>query len=392
MRIAVANWTAREVGGIETYLKRLLPALAQKGHELLVVAEGDVPPSRASIVPPGVQLLCLDQVGVDAALKTVSDWRPSVIYTNYLGSTDVEEKLQSLAPSVASVHQYATCISGHKTFLVPSAVPCSRSFGPGCLAHYYPRRCGGLNPVTMLRLYRDAGRRLAVLRTYGAVIAHSRYVAREYARHGIHAEVVYCPVRESSPCVDSGAGATTTGPLLFVGRMDRIKGGRELLAALPIASRLLNRDLELTLIGDGPDRPAWESLSRRLPPTVRSTFRGWIPHQAVTLEYPSASLLVVPSVWPEPFGMVGLEAAMHGVPSAAFAVGGIVEWLVDGANGALAPSNPPTAEGLAEAIARCLAGGERYRALRDGSRKAYRDFAKRNAADEVLGVLARVAA
>ena len=83
---------------------------------------------------------------------------------------------------------------------------------------------------------------------------------------------------------------------------------------------------------------------------------------------------------------------MHGVPCAAFAVGGIVEWLVDGANGALAPSNPPTAEGLAEAIARCLAGGERYRALRDGSRKAYRDFANRNAADEVLGVLARVAA
>ena len=53
-------------------------------------------------------------------------------------------------------------------------------------------------------------------------------------------------------------------------------------------------------------------------------------------------LLVVPSVWPEPFGLVGPEAAHHGVPSAAFAVGGIPEWLVDGVSGHLAAGDRPT--------------------------------------------------
>ena len=51
----------------------------------------------------------------------------------------------------------------------------------------------------------------------------------------------------------------------------------------------------------------------------------------------ASRLLVVPSVWPEPFGSVGMAAARCGVPAAAFAVGGIPQWLHDGVNGHLAP-------------------------------------------------------
>ena len=56
-----------------------------------------------------------------------------------------------------------------------------------------------------------------------------------------------------------------------------------------------------------------------------------------------ADLLLVPSLWPEPFGMVGVEAARRGVPSVAFAVGGIPEWLIDGATGTLVPPRPTPA-------------------------------------------------
>ena len=49
-------------------------------------------------------------------------------------------------------------------------------------------------------------------------------------------------------------------------------------------------------------------------------------------------MLVVPSRWPEPFGMVGIEAMARGRPVVAFANGGIPDWLDDGNTGFLVPA------------------------------------------------------
>jgi glycosyltransferase involved in cell wall biosynthesis len=62
----------------------------------------------------------------------------------------------------------------------------------------------------------------------------------------------------------------------------------------------------------------------------------------------------MPSLWPEPLGLSGLEALQLGTPVVAFATGGIPEWLEDGVDGYLAPADPPTAEGLASAIVKAL--------------------------------------
>jgi glycosyltransferase involved in cell wall biosynthesis len=70
---------------------------------------------------------------------------------------------------------------------------------------------------------------------------------------------------------------------------------------------------------------------------------------AEVLEQTSALLL--PSRWPEPFGIVGLEAFAHGRPVIASQVGGIPEWL-DANAGALVPPADPAA--LAAAIAAVL--------------------------------------
>ena len=71
------------------------------------------------------------------------------------------------------------------------------------------------------------------------------------------------------------------------------------------------------------------------------------------VEEPTAKLVVVPSRWPEPFGMIGLEAMHYGRPVVAFRVGGIPDWLEHGVTGLLAPEQDTRA--LAQAIDQLLA-------------------------------------
>jgi glycosyltransferase involved in cell wall biosynthesis len=118
------------------------------------------------------------------------------------------------------------------------------------------------------------------------------------------------------------------------------------------------------MIGDGPQRARWEQIARDL--RVEATFTGWIKGNERWSLVRRAALVAVPSTWPEPFGLVGLEAAALGVPAIAFDVGGIRQWLRDGISGRLVPG-PPRAAAFAAALADLLADADRLAAMRDAA-------------------------
>jgi glycosyltransferase involved in cell wall biosynthesis len=87
--------------------------------------------------------------------------------------------------------------------------------------------------------------------------------------------------------------------------------------------------------GDGPQRDEWQRLARR--DGVAAEFPGWLDSARRLSALSGATVLAVPSVWPEPFGLVGLEAAARGVPAVAFDTGGIRQWLHHQVSGLLVP-------------------------------------------------------
>jgi glycosyltransferase involved in cell wall biosynthesis len=239
----------------------------------------------------------------------------------------------------------------------------------------------------MLELYRTQSRRLEVLRKYNAVITHSEFMREEYIRHGVSAARAFSfpylvePLRSQSarrePAVNKTPETNSVWRLVFAGRMDRMKGGLLLLQALPLVRSASGRAIELVFAGDGPDRHAWEAAAAALKqsdPGISIEFAGWRRESELGALFHAAHLLVVPSIWPEPLGIVGIQAASESVPAAAFDVGGISKWLIDGVSGHLASADPPTAAGLAAAIVKCLSNDVHYAELCEGAARTRERF------------------
>jgi glycosyltransferase involved in cell wall biosynthesis len=120
----------------------------------------------------------------------------------------------------------------------------------------------------------------------------------------------------------------------------------------------------MAVAGDGPEIPALRALAAKL--AVPTHFHGWVGNVELENILRHTDLLAMPSLWPEPFGLLGVEAGCFGVPSVGYSHGGIPDWLVEGKSGTLAPS-PPTVEELAEAIIRAVGDPVQYEQMRRGA-------------------------
>ncbi len=428
MRIAIINWNRRRIGGVETYLNTIIPALSRAGHKVAFWSEVDEPAEREQIgLPNGSPAWCVSELGAERALQALRDWQPTLTYTHNLMNPALEAETQRVAPSVFFVHDYyGTCISGDKAFKYPIVKPCDRRFGWQCLLHYFPHRCGGWSPITMVNLYNLQSSRQKLLHRYDAIVTHSNHMLSELIKHGlspqsaynfpyyVHQRDVTSIVSHSpnSPAQTCTANTQTAGAdgsevratahkpelkphleLLFSGRMEFLKGGQVFLNALPLIASTLARPLHVSFAGEGRQRQLWERQAIKLQrqhPGLKISFLGWVDRAQMDGLLASCDLQVVPSLWPEPFGLVGPEAGLRGVPVAAFSVGGVRDWLVDGVNGHLAPGDPPTAEGLADAIIRCLRDPAKHAELRQGALRMAEQFSVKHHLSALIKVFEHV--
>jgi len=209
----------------------------------------------------------------------------------------------------------------------------------------------------------------------------------EVLRNGVPADRVHLVPLPATGIPDATPPETRSlsGRVLFVGRLTAIKGWRHLLDAVPKAATILGRTLTLVIAGDGPERDMCEATARQKGVAVE--FLGWVDLDRRNAEMRAADVIVVPSIWPEPFGLIGIEAGCVGTPAVAYAVGGIPDWLVPGVSGELAPGERPNPSELADAIVRALVNPEHLQRLRVGAWETARRFTPEAHLDRLIPIL-----
>ncbi len=257
---------------------------------------------------------------------------PDAIFVHKMADLAVVEALAECGVPVARmVHDHELyCMRGYK-YRYFSREICTRGASPFCI---FP--CGASlarNPVRWVG-YFDKRREIQLNRRFARMIVATDYMRGELLRNGFTTDRIetHAPV----PKVLDKKEPSTFAPcnrIIYAGQIVRGKGVDVLLESLA----LVKVPFECVILGDGNHRPFCEKLSRSLGLSDRVKFAGYVSQDKLADYYRDASLAVMSSVWPEPFGAVGLEAMRYNLPVVAFDAGGIREWLIDGVTGYLAP-------------------------------------------------------
>jgi glycosyltransferase involved in cell wall biosynthesis len=388
MRILVANDGLSDVGGVQSYLDCVLPGLAARGHAIAIVHCSDSGRPEVREVTRQFESFTFANRRHDA-VPGIRAWGPDVCFSHNVNDLSLEQALLDSFPVVKFMHGYfGTCVGGQKMHAFPAPVPCERRFGPACLALYLPRHCCRWDPTTLVTYWRWTSAQHQLLASYRAIVVASRHMRVEFERNGVEPDrIVVNPLFSTIRPARVASPAPAQPTVMFLGRMTSLKGGDLLIAAVDVAQRRLGRPIQLVMAGDGPRRHEWEALAARS--SVATTFTGWLSGEARTEWLARASVAALPSTWPEPFGLVGLEAGSAGVPTVAFDVGGVSEWLRHDVNGVAVPGRP-SAAAFGEALASILGDERRLAALRAGARRLVDEMPLSGHLDRLEAVFAGV--
>ncbi len=332
-------------GGISQYLVNLVELLHQFGHKSIVMYatksdkpfEKEVPVCGEYLIPSLGEFPNHNNIkDVEKVLKIIEDEQIDVVYINEIRNYAIIRALNTCRPTIGMVHGcQVTCLrNGLKTFFLTRQI-CEYKIGFACILHgcflgrhpkwrFFPKFKNIIKSLHRLEAYRELKK----------MIAPSHHIKNELIRHDFESEqvpVLPLPYPGETPELRTDNLNYNNNVILFVGRIVREKGVDILLKALTF----VKHDFNALIIGDGPYRKKCEHISKRLNLQDKVKFLGWISNDNLQNFYSKATLVVVPSIWPEPYAIVGIEAMTYGRPVVAFDVGGIPDWLENGKTGFL---------------------------------------------------------
>jgi glycosyltransferase involved in cell wall biosynthesis len=338
MKLLFVHENLGEFGGAEVNIRITGREMALRGHTPALLYCRSTGRNEARWREVFSQCFCLPTPGnVELVEAVVEAFEPDVIFLhNMPGLEEIEALLDTSIPVVRMVHDHSMyCMRTYKYNYFTRHI-CSRALSPYCL---FPclaaigRAAPGGPPFKWVS-YRRKQREIQLNQRCAAFVVYSNYLKEELVRNGFDvAKIEICVPLCTHPDEARGSDLSDENVILFAGQIIRGKGVDVLLKSLA----MVKTNFGCVILGEGNHRPYCERLCARMKLNDRVRFQGYVLPAQLKSYYLQASVFVVSSLWPEPFGMAGPEAMRFGLPVVAFDAGGISEWLKDGENGYLIP-------------------------------------------------------
>ena len=351
MRILHVHDIPRFEGGVEQILFDTARGLAKQGWSQALLHSDDQKTDAKFLSAFGF---------TGSHREIIMQYRPDAILMHKVADHEKVNMCSRLAPTVHMVHDHdLVCPRRHKYFPISKKV-CTKPAGSACYQHLCCFQRSANNKYLPVSLSGTAGVKimLSASKSVRSYIVGSRFMQSQLVMNGIEQDKIN---------IVNPVPAALTSPryipmqksleILFVGQVIRGKGVDLMLKALAKVAGPWNA----TIVGTGNHLAECRQLASKLKISDSVVFTGRVDHEKLESYYAAATLVVVPSRWPEPFGMVGIEAMARGRPVVAFDTGGIGDWLANGETGYLVKPDDKT--GLAAAIQRLLDDPELAREL-----------------------------
>lgn len=345
MRILHINDSYECVGGAETYIKSVKKLLEDEGHEFFYfgVSEKQEIKKKNLFVykdkfrrgPKKYFLWCYFNPVLYHDLKNwIESVKPDVIHIHNNGkfTSTIQMVLNKFdVPKVQTVHD-TTIVCPTALSIQPNGHLCDGGFGLKCPKN----KC-----ISIFRyLYEKVPYQLKqylIKNNIDYFITPSKAL-KKYLEKNDFKNVSYLPNFIDFNNFHLDPIETEDYNLLYVGRLKFEKGLQNIINIMPniidsYPSCILN------VAGDGPDKEKFLKMSKELNIENNVKFYGKVNWKKLKSLYQKATVIVVPSIWFEAFGLVVLESMAFGKPVIASKIGGLPELILNGKTGFLVKPN-----------------------------------------------------
>jgi len=242
---------------------------------------------------------------------------PDVIHVHNFPCIEVLDDVNVNAPIVRTIHSYENQCENHLKRL-PDGSVCSHPLGKACRD-----LCGYEKSFKAVRV--RAENRFMKTR-FSRLLAISSYVGEVLMTNGFPKEKISV-LPNFTRLTYEPVDVVEENIVLYVGRLTPEKGLLELIESIKLAK---SRPKLLVVGKDGAlgQSDFQEKVMRRAAEAgIEIEVEGWLVGEKLRRAYSRAKVVAFSSMWPEPFGLVGIEAMAQGKPVVAFDCGGVREWL-----------------------------------------------------------------